>query len=330
MLLVESMIGIAADLTRIQTPANEDFPVRRLEEGSVVALYYELRGQITQNRDAGNLPKALHLCETALALAEQTGDRSLIDQAYCNWSGFALVLGRTDVSASQLREILMRNQSIRTSFTAAYNLSYIYSSKKNYKKALFYAQIAQHRAYALGETEPMVQSHNEIGRSYLSESYFDKAAAEYEKALGLLPEQLSYWHIAPMGNMGYTKLLCRDYHAGMSLLYRILRHCAAQSSEQAYQEWIHLYLCFGHLELGRWRYAWHHGRRSLLLAEQTGDVDVIKNSLYLLGELEKSVGDMEAAEEYFTRLQHDFYPDIKDLTRLLFCCETRELINLRA
>lgn len=91
-----------------------------------------------------------------------------------------------------------------------------------------------------------------------------------------------------------------------------------------------MYLCFGYMELGRWRYAWHHGCRALELAQEFGTMDVVKNSLYLLGNLEKTVGDIGSASDYFQRLQQEFYPDNKDLPQFMLCFETRDLVNLRA
>lgn len=330
MLLVESTFGIASDGVAFRPPANEDRPNSMPDTDSLMASYYELRDRVIRERDAGNLFEALRFSDRALSMATATGDQDLIDQAYCNRCGFAVVLGHSDVSTSRLREILMRNRSLTISYAAAYVLSYVHSAEKNYKKSLFYAQISHHRAYAIGDIELMVQSHNEIGRCYLSESYLDKAVNECETALRLLPQELSIPHMAPMINLGYTKILLKDYRTGFEHLYRSLRHCRSHSSESAYREWIHLYLCFGYIEMRRWRYAWHHGCQSLALAERNKNPDVVKNSLYLLGELEKSVGDLEAAHDYFLRLQREFYPDNEDLPKVMLCCDTRDLVNLRA
>lgn len=331
MLLVDTTMRIATDLGEVRPPANEDVPGSTPDTETLVASYYELRDRIIQERDAGNLQDVLRLCSKALALAEHIGDEALVDQAYCNFFGSQLTLGCSDLSFSRLREILMRNRNLRTTYSAAYLLACGHTIGKQYKKALFYAQIARQRAWALDEIALITQSHNEIGRCYLSESYFEKAVVEFEKALGVLPDELTYTHVAPLGNLGYTKLLAGDFRSGFKHLYKTLRHCRFRSAERGYsQEWIHLYLCFGHIEIRRWRYAWHHGVAALNLAEKTNNSDAIKNALYLLGEVEKSVGDLEAARGYFSRLQREFYPDNPDLVSAMLVFQTKDLVNLRA
>jgi tetratricopeptide (TPR) repeat protein len=331
MLLVDTMMGIATDLVEVRPPANEDGPGFTPDTDALVASYYELRDRFIQERDAGNLQEVLRLCNKALALADQIGDEALVDQAYCNLFGSQLTLGFSDLSFSKLREILMRNRSLRTAYSAAYLLACSHTIGKQYKKALFYAQIARQRALALNETALVVQSHNEIGRCYLSESYFEKAIIEFEKALCALPDELTYTHVAPLGNLGYTKLLVGDYRSGFKYLHKTLRHCSFRSTERGYfQEWIHLYLCFGYIEIRRWRYAWRHGVAGLKLAEKNDNSDAVKNALYLLGEVEKSVGDFEAARGYFSRLQREFYPDNPELVSAVLAFQTKDLVNLRA
>lgn len=327
MLLVDTTA--ASDLAEIRPPANEDVPGSTPDTDLLVAAYYGLRDKVIRARDSGNLREALRLCDRALSQATLTADEALIDQAYCNRCGFAIALGDPDVSISRLREIVMRNRSLSLSYIASYVLSNVYSSRKNYKKALFYAKVAHQRAYAIGDVRMMVESHNEIGKSYLSESYLEKAVGECEKALALLPEELSYLHIAPMINLGYAKLLQKEYRHGFTYLYRVLRHCRRHSSESAYIEWVHLYISFGHMELHRWRHAWYHGSRALELAQENGNLDIVKNSLYQLGEIEKAAGDFEAAYKYFQRLQREFYQDNVDLPKLMIYYDTRDLVNLR-
>ena len=254
MLLVDTTMGIAPDLVKVRPPANEDVPDSPPDTEALLASYYELRDRIIQERDAGNLQEAFRLSNMAFSLASTIGDEALKEQAYCNRCGFAVVLERSDVSTSQLREIVMGNRTPTISYAAAYVLSYVYAAEKLYKKALFYAKISHHRAYASGDVELMVQSHNELGRSYLAESYLDKAVEECEAALRLLPGEMSYQHIAPLINLGYAKLLLKDYRSGFECLFRSLRHCRHSKSDKAFQELAHLYLCYGFIELRRWRY----------------------------------------------------------------------------
>jgi tetratricopeptide (TPR) repeat protein len=329
MLLVDTTMGIATDRLAVRPPANEDLPESPLDVDALLASYYALRERFIQERDAGNYPEAFRLSDAALALAERIGDEGLVDQAYCNRFGFALAVGSAEVSFPRLREILMRNRNLRTCHTAANHLAFGHSLKKEYKKALFYAQISRDRACAIGDANMIARSHGEIGRFYLCESHLEKALAAFETALATWTEAGLDSHPTALCNMGYAKLVQRDFREGFSLLFESLRRCRSQPAENTH-EWTHLFLCFGFTEVRRWRYAWRHGCIGLDLAEKNGEREAIKCALYLLGELEKTVGDSETARKYYTRLQREYYPEVANMANIMLCCDTKELVNLRA
>ncbi len=317
--------GIANSLHLAQRePANQDDP------RSPLSSYYELRDRIVRARNAGLFEEAFRLCDDAMRLAKRLEDEDLVEQAYCNRSVIAMTLGCGDEPFAGLREILMRNRSERTSFLAAYNLAYGYTRKREYKKALFYARVSRDRALATRNDEWISSTHNEIGNCLLSESYFEEAVAEYERALVLLPKRFSARHVASLGNLGYCKILQGDLESGCRSLFTCLRWCRRNPSENVYEMLVHLFLCSGFIEMERWRYAWLHGSRGLELAEATGDCDAIKNGLYLMGEVEKSGGDLKAAYSYYSRLQREFYPEKSNLPDMMLSIDTKQLVNLRA
>jgi len=69
---------------------------------------------------------------------------------------------------------------------------------------------------------------------------------------------------------------------------------------------------------------------ALRMAEATGQVDAVKNALYLLGEAANLSGDGSLAREHFTRLQQEFFPDATYLPGFLLAVDVRKLINLHA
>lgn len=307
--------------------ANVDQGVGR---GPLLASYYEVRDRVLHEAEAGHLEEALRLSDEALKIADQLGDQELLDQAYCNRSEFFMVLGHP-VDFGRLREILMRNRNGSTSFSAAYQLAQSFRMvKKQHKKALFYARIARDRALAADNVMYLATSHNEIGNCLLAESYFKEAEAEYERALGLFIGDLSADHMMVYSNLGYTKIMLGLLKEGLQILFTSLRWCRRNPTKSAYESWIHLSLACAFIELGRWRYAWHHGKRGLELAEATGNFDAIKNGLYLMGEIEKSAGDLEAAFRYYSRMQKEFYPENSKIPELMLLVDAKQLVNLRA
>lgn len=307
--------------------ANEESAA--VDRDALLSSYYELRDRVVQEAEAGHLEDALGLATRVLAIAERIGDQELIHHAYCTRTELATTLGHP-ADFGHLREILMQTGSYIIGFRAAYQIATGFGRKKQYKKALFYARIAHDRAVAAGNAEAIAKSRNEIGNCLLAESYFAEAISEYEEALELVSEELSIFHVAIFVNIGYSKIVQGDLTEGFRSLYAALRWCRRNPSENVYECWTHLALACGFMELKRWRYAWKHCWRGLELAESIGNSDAVKIGLYLMGEIEKSAGDIEAAYGYYSRLQREFYPDTSNLAGAMLFFDTKELVNLRA
>ncbi len=293
------------------------------------ASFEELREQARDAIDAGSLDHALGLLDGALTEARDSGDQNLIDLAICNRAAVAVTLGRFEGEIPQLRFILLRNALEATCFTAAYTLSHAYELKKDFKKALFYAQIARDKALAENDGELIAKSHNQIGNCLLAESYLEQAVDEYHRALELLPETWSVERAMILANLAYTKVLLGEHREGFRLLFACLRWYR-RTGKRVYTAWQHLFLCYAYLDIDRLHRAWTHGHRALSAAESTGDYDAIKNALFLLGEVEKSAGDYTAAAEYYKRLQHEFYPDNPSIPEMMMVVESKQIVNLRA
>ncbi len=289
--------------------------------------YQRLRDAGAQAADKGCFEEALPLFESALEVAHSTGDSILVDRAFCNRATVAIALQRVGNEISELRSILMRDQDAENSRLSAYHIAWYFMSQKAFKKALFYARIALDRSITLGRREWIASSHNRIGNILIAESYFEDACSEYEKALALSDTMSPADKARILDNIGYCRIIDKQYSEGFELLYRSLR-TLRQVNAECYL--VHLDLCLAHLEVGRWRDAQSHGEVALARAQQLGRADVIKNCLYLLGQTASMSGaGKEAACAYFAQLQ-DYFPDAPFLTEFLLSIDVRKMINLKA
>ena len=296
----------------------------------------ETRRSFEQLRDAamraieeGRLVEALGLCEKALVQARVREDEELVDLAICNRSATLIALGREREVMSELRQILVRSANPRTCSIAAYDLSRAHELIKEYKKGLFYGRIARDRALAAGREDLLVGSYNLIGNCLMMDSFFAEAAAEYQHALELLPEGRSVPRGLVMVNLAYCQMMMGKVSQGMSMSFQALRWFRSFGT-RLYEAWPHLDLCYAYLELARPERARQHGQLALAVAEETGEAECLKNSLFLLGDTARTVGDLEAAWNYFSRLQESFYPDSPQVVELMLQVGLRQVVNLRA
>lgn len=291
--------------------------------------FEELRNLGRQAADSGDLSAALRYLDEALEVAQSSADQRLIDLAVCNRSAVLISLGRNQEPKADLRQILVSGNFPQNSFLAAYQLSRAHARDKAFKKGLFYAQIARDRALGLGSDKWLIHSYNQLANCLLDESRFEEAASEYRRALRLEATEPSVMRAVLLVNLGYCSMMLGRMREGLPLTFQSLRWFR-RFGTRAYEIWAHLDLCYAYLELGRCRRARDHGRRSLALAEETGDAQCLKNALYLLGETERASGDLEPAYDYFSRLQQDFYPENPELVECMLLVGTRQLVNLRA
>ena len=130
-------------------------------------------------------------------------------------------------------------------------------------------------------------------------------------------------------NLGYCEVVLGSIDKGIARLYRVLRVARRQRSQRL-EMMARLDLCFAHLELGRLATADRHGRVAYALTKAIGEVDELKNALYLLGEVAVLDGRTGDAKAWFGELQQSFFPAQSNLTDFLMAVDVRRLINLRA
>jgi len=291
--------------------------------------FEELRNRALHAAQVGRFDEAERLSNEALSWAREHGSPQTVDYAVCNRAAVLIELGRGAAELPRLREILLRNGDPVSCRVAAYNIARHYELNKDYKKALFYARIARDRSVLLGRPDWLASSHNLIGNTLLAQSFVQEAADEYGLALASMPDEPSVARAGLLDNLGYCHFLQGRQTEGYRLLYRALR-MARGFEAQRVELPVRLDLCFAHLETGRYRQAELQGTRAMALAETLGEVDSIKNSLYLLGEIANLNGDIATARGHFTRLQREFFTEAGYLPEFLLAVDIRKLVNLHA
>jgi tetratricopeptide (TPR) repeat protein len=289
----------------------------------------ELRSRGQRAVEAGRLAEAEEAFDRALAWARQHGTDRQADLALCNRAAVAIELRCDEDEVARLRQVLLRNGDATNCLLAAYHISIYYQFSKNHKKSLFYARIAQSRAELLGRSTLLASSHNQLGNALLGETFVEEACGEYEKALELMPDDASVWRARILDNLGYCRILQGRHDEAYTMLYQSLGLLRRLDAER-YQVSTRLDLCFAHLETGRYQHARRQGLAALRLAEKTGQVDSVKNALYLLGEAANLSGDLDTASGYFTELQQGYFPGATYLPGFLLAVDVRKLINLHA
>jgi tetratricopeptide (TPR) repeat protein len=279
--------------------------------------------------EAGRLEEAEEIIEQACQWARAHGDDRQVDSAVCALAAVAIQLGRGERELPRLREILLRSSDPANCRLAAYHISVHYQYAKNFTKSLFYARIARDRSELLQRADWNASSHNQLGNALLGDSAIDEAGREYELALQLMPPSATIWRARILNNLGYCRAVQGRFAEAYTLLYESLA-ILRRSGGERYQITTRIDLCFTHLETGRYLLARRQGRIALALAERVGEVDGIKNALYLLGETAHLAGDPETARGYFSRLQGDFFPRVSYLPEFLLAVDVRKLVNLHA
>lgn len=333
---VESFVGAGSGMEgpriegpRMEGPRLEGSPGQ--DRASLRRRFDALRAACRAAVESGRLDAALEVADQALVCAERLDDERLIDLARCNRAAVAIVLGRFGDDFGDLRRILMRNHCAETSFAAAYHLSHAYELRKDFKKGLFYARVARDRAQAADDREILTKSYNQIGVCLLGDSYFEQAIAEFDRALELRDRDGTgddVVRVSLIANRAYCRLVLGHDRGAFGDLFRCLRWYRRHGAE-LYAVWPHLFLSYGYLEMGRLVRAWRHADRALTLAEESGDQPARRYALFLLAEVEKAGGDLEAAMDHFERMRQLFYPDTT-LPSAIASVGMAKVVNLRA
>ncbi|MEM1180230.1 MAG: tetratricopeptide repeat protein [Acidobacteriota bacterium] len=292
-----------------------------------------LESMCAEIRDAvahGRLDDALEVIPRALQLAQAGGDTTTVDRILLSRGAILVARGEGEQVVSEMRRILMRSADRGNRFNAAYAISQHHRMVGDLEKGRFYANTALSYAQAWNDASAIAKAYNDIANIELLSSYFEDAAASYDKALGHLADVESADKAVMLSNLGYCHTVLGRFDRGFSILYsslRLLRRLGADHLKHLPM----LGLAYAYVEIGRYDRAERHARRALELADAAGYQDnQVKNALFLLGEATKLANRDVEAYEHFTHLQRRFYPDQPMIVDVLLATDIRKLINLMA
>lgn len=286
----------------------------------------------------GSYRAAATVYQRAVEVATAAGENGLADEALCGWAAAETELGNGGEVMPELRRILLASPVDHNYCLAAYTLARAHELKDQIKKALFYARLFRDRSEYVERAGLKGLAQNLMGNLLVAEGREAEAEVHYRAALRLSANASPTWIASAEGNLGYCLVVqaAGGSHAprrarfreGLTLLYRSLRVFKRERAERDIAL-SHVDLCFAHLELGRIACAKRHGTAALKLAKHLDDPEMVKNSLYLLGQAALLEGDTEAARGSFGDLERRFYPERTSLTDVLMSVDLRQVVNLR-
>lgn len=267
--------------------------------------------------------EALALYDEALAIVSNDEARELIT---INKADAMIASGRSGAEVQALPAILMRRRNLHHTFLAAYALMFLHRTENNIRRAIVFGETALRAANDAEEAFWKLAALNDLGICYEIDSQFAKAIDCLDEALKLTeiitnPSERKFSQTAILQNLGYNKLLVGETQEGLDIIHSVLESIEVPSSvSDSYID-----LCYGYLELREFEKARHYGSIGLELATEPRQV---RNAHYLLGEAAYEMGDLEAAESHFDELTK-FYPQFRNLKKLLFAIDLRSMVNLR-
>lgn len=281
----------------------------------------ELRQQgLAKVRD-NELEEALNLYDQALALGPEEEARELIT---INKADALIALERSGPEVQELARVIMRRRSPRHVCLAAYALQYKHRLEGDFKRALFYGQLALRAADESNDLAYKRAVLVDLGNVYEMDSQIEQAIESFEQALELLDDAAEHNNLSrgyTLENLGYCRLLTGDTDRGIATVHEALEYLDDPLGQaEAYVD-----LCYGYLEAGDVQSARKYGEMALAAAT---DARHIRNSHYLLGEVAYTMGEIDRADYHFHELAR-FYPEFRNLKSLLFAVDLRSMINLK-
>ncbi|HEV8436213.1 MAG TPA: hypothetical protein VGR95_22580 [Thermoanaerobaculia bacterium] len=272
----------------------------------------------------GALEEALGHYDDALALVDDDTARELIT---INKADALIALERNAPEVQELARVIMRRRNPRHVYLAAYALQYKHRLENNLKRALFYGELALRTAEEAEEEAWRRIVLLELGNVYTIDSQIPRAIECYEQALSIfgeaanVPADQNIAHAWALESLGYCIMLDGRTEEGLARIHDALKMINEPLGlAEAYVD-----LCYGYLELSNLDDARKYGQAALEVAQ---DPRHIRNAHYLLGEVEYTSGDTDAADYHFGELAR-YYPEFTNLKSLLFAIDLRSMVNLK-
>jgi tetratricopeptide (TPR) repeat protein len=290
-----------------------------------------LRSEALELLEKGEFAVSLARYDEALETARETGDASFVDWIYACRAAAAAEVGPAEAELVELKRILLRGRESQTAFRAAYTSAHIYDVRRDFRKAAFYARLAQQHATDVGDPFLVACAESTQGTVLAADSRFEEAAACYRRAIDLSapPARIpTLFRALWQDNLGYCLIALDRTQEGMQLVHDALE-TIEKAGATAHTVFPLMDLCFGYLKGDRYEEARYFGEACLERAPLSTDDTVERNVLYLLGEASHLGGDEDAARDYFDRLA-SLYPDFRNLRAYLEVFDFRNVINLRS
>lgn len=272
----------------------------------------------------GALEEALGYYDEALALTDDETARELIT---INKADALIALERNAPEVQELARVIMRRRNPRHVYLAAYALQYKHRLENNFKRAIFYGEIALRTADEANEPVWRRLVLYELGNIYTLDSQNTRAIECFQEVRTIygeatnVPEDQHLAHSWALESLGYCIMLDGRIEEGLERIHEAVRIMGEPVGlAEAYVD-----LCYGYLELENLQEARKYGEAALEIAT---DPRHIRNSHYLLGEVEYKSGDVDAADYHFSELAR-YYPEFTNLKSLLFAIDLRSMVNLK-
>lgn len=303
----------------------------RSESGkSTTTGHDQLAAGITAYQNRQN-PEAIQHFSECVQIAAERNDQPLQDRAFCNLVSVQLEmeLAVDNDALRELRQVLMRSTDPNTACLAAYNIARIYELAKKIQRALFYANLAFEHSQKPDAASWEAACLNLLGNLELADSQWEQACSRFERALRYSPAVPALQRAFITDNLGYCRFVQRRFDEGFELVFESLRTFIREGARD-FELYPRLSLCYGYLEVKKYRPALRHGTRALETALRIGDETAHKNALFLVGESFNLMGDQERAWETFETLQQRYFPESPHIPTLLMSLDVRSLVNLKA
>ena len=273
----------------------------------------------------GEVESALDLYDRALTVAKS---EELVELITIRKAEALIAADRQGPEVAALPKIVMRRRTPRHVYIAAGSMLRLLCERSDYRKAIFYGDIAHKAALELNDPLACASILNHVGIARAAASDFkgslDALEEAYDQLLLLDEDQNEVRSLRPcvLANIGGVNVINGDVAAGIRILEQALPFL---DEDYAIAEAM-LDLCLGYCELENYESAEAFAQRALALA--TVDRQV-RNANYLLGRIASANGDYDAASDYFDVVA-GFYPQYKNVKELLQSVDLRAVVNWKA
>lgn len=266
--------------------------------------------------------EAITFYDEAISLVSDDEMRELLT---INKADALIALERSGPEVQELPRVIMRRRNPRHVFLAAYALQYKHKLENDFKRALFYGELALRSADEANDLAFKRAVLIDLGNIYVMDSQITKAIGCFQEALGNAEgadaATLSLIRGYATESLGYCYMLDERTDEGLALVHDSLQYV----SNAVFHAEAYIDLCYGYLDKADLERARFYGEAALEVAE---DDRHIRNGHYLLGEVAYKSGDTDLARFHFDELAK-FYPEFRNLKSLLFAIDLRSMVNLK-